>query len=51
MIRLVIGALLLVAVVAAAVSAAQTSWAAPFGLAVAVIGGLFVFRNDRGPIR
>jgi hypothetical protein len=49
-IRLACGTLACLLVVVAAVEAAQTAWAAPFGIAVAVVGGLIVAATDR-PVR
>jgi hypothetical protein len=51
MIRLAFGVFGCCVVVAAAVLASQTAMAAPFGLAVGVVGCLIVAAVDRGPIR
>jgi hypothetical protein len=50
-IRLAFGTVACLAIIVAAVSAAQTAWAAPFGVAAAVVGCLIVSLTDRGPIR
>ena len=51
MIRLAFGTLACAVVLMAAVAAAGTVWAVPFGLAAVVAGGLIVLIVDRGPIR
>ena len=51
MIRLAFGILGCFALVVAAVSVAQTPLAAPFGVAVAVVGCVIVALTDRGAIR